>query len=491
MAPIPITRSTVRLRPDARRVIAKPFVPGAEPSPDGSSRVERILSRILALSEEVVAATLSATYEAFRPRHLSFTSVLEQSFANVAHHIGRPDELSVERRRLIGAYFTHEYSVEAAALSNPSMVAAPRQDGVEPDALSFIMSLRAIGEGHVSSIQFRSGVVDEKGGIVLDDTTPFVTTAQHRPVVYDKPMFSGKLEEIHSLSKTAALLLDDLPDRFTMAELEAVIHQAELSADRSGQDIRRVTRTMHWLASSNYESVFDVETRISERVLFPAGPTESQGMEDARFVRFTHDDGEVTYFATYTAFDGFQILPQLIETTDFLSFRISTLNGRAAANKGIALFPRKIDGQFVALARLDNENNQVMRADNVRFWHDSQVMQRPEQPWELMQIGNCGSPLETEQGWLALTHGVGPMRRYVLGAVLLDLHDPARIIGRLNEPLLAAVDDERDGYVPNVVYSCGALIVKDLLVLPYGYSDVGARIATLRVGDLLSALTRG
>jgi predicted GH43/DUF377 family glycosyl hydrolase len=242
------------------------------------------------------------------------------------------------------------------------------------------------------------------------------------------------------------------------------------------------------LAASNYESSFDEQTSLAERVVFPAGPTESLGMEDARFVQFTHDDGTLTYFATYTAFDGFQILPQLIETKDFLSFRISTLNGRAAANKGIALFPRKIDGQFVALARLDNESNQLMRSDNVRFWHESKPLQLPEQPWELIQIGNSGSPLETPAGWLVITHGVGPLRRYVLGAILLDLHDPTRVIGRLREPLLAPLVEERDGYVPNVVYSCGALIANELLVLPYGYSDIGTSIATLRVDDLLAAL---
>lgn len=489
MAPIPITRTSVRLRPDPRRVITKPFLPGIELSPDGSTRLERVLSRILAMPDDVAAATLSATYEAFRTRHLNFTSVLEKGFANVARYAKLPPELSVERRRLIGAYFTHEYSIEAAALSNPSIVPAPRQDGLEAGALRFIMSLRAIGEGHLSSIQFRTGVIDRQGNVEVDDTTPFVTTAKHHPPIFDKPMFTTKLEELHSLSETAAVVLGPLPEFFTMDQLEATLLQAEQSADQADQDIRKVTRTIHWLASSNYESVFDVETRISERVLFPAGPTESQGLEDARFVRFTHDDGTVTYFATYTAYDGFQILPQLIETKDFLSFRISTLNGRAACNKGIALFPRKIEGQFVALGRLDAENNYVMRSDNVRFWHDSQTLQLPEDPWELMQIGNSGSPLETEAGWLVITHGVGTMRRYVLGAILLDLHDPTRIIGRLREPLLAPLEEERDGYVPNVVYSCGALIANDLLVLPYGHSDMGTSVATLRVDDLLAALT--
>jgi len=489
MTAIPITRTQLRLGGDPRRIITKPFVPGGEPFPEGDTRVERILARILAMPEAVVSATLNATYEAFQFRHLNLTQVLEDSFANVARYVSSPDELGVERRRLIGAYFTQEYAVEAAALSNPSIVPSPRQDGASDTTLRFIMSLRAIGEGHVSSIQFRSGCIDRQGQVMVDAVTPFVTTARHRPPVYDKPTFRAKLEEMHSLSDAAALILDPLEERFTMGDLEAVIRDTEAHPLASEPDIRRITRTMHWLASSNYESTFDVETAISERVLFPAGPTESQGMEDARFVRFVYEDGRVTYFATYTAFDGFQILPQLIETKDFVSFRISTLNGRAAANKGIALFPRKIDGHFVALGRIDNENNHVMRSDNVRFWFESRTLQSPTQPWELTQLGNCGSPLETEAGWLVITHGVGPLRGYAIGAILLDLQDPTRVIGRLKEPLLSPLPDERDGYVPNVVYSCGALVSNGLLVLPYGCSDVAARIATLRVDDLLRALT--
>jgi predicted GH43/DUF377 family glycosyl hydrolase len=212
-------------------------------------------------------------------------------------------------------------------------------------------------------------------------------------------------------------------------------------------------------------------------------------MEDARFVRFTYDDDYVTYFATYTAFDGYQILPQLIETRDFVSFRIATLNGASARNKGMALFPRMLAGRFAALSRVDNENNYLMWSDNVHFWHESEKIQIPERPWELTQIGNCGSPLETESGWLVITHGVGPLREYVLGAILLDKEDPARVIGHLKEPLLVPADDERDGYVPNVVYSCGSMISGALLVLPYGFSDVGARIATVRLEDLLARLT--
>jgi predicted GH43/DUF377 family glycosyl hydrolase len=244
------------------------------------------------------------------------------------------------------------------------------------------------------------------------------------------------------------------------------------------------------LASSNYRVSFPEWTELSERVLFPSGPTESHGMEDARFVRFVDDDGEITYYATYTAFDGHQILPQLLETTDFTSFHVGTLSGRCAQNKGIALFPRKIDGNFVALSRHDNVNNFVMTSADVRVWHETGLIQEPERPWELMQLGNCGSPLETDAGWLVITHGVGPLRRYTLGALLLDLDDPSRVIGHLKEPLLSPRADEREGYVPNVVYSCGSIIHGEHLVLPYGYGDVGASVATIPLAELLNQLTR-
>lgn len=489
MSSVSVTRTELRLLPDPRRVITKPFLPGPDVSPDGRSRAERILCRILALEESEVVSAMAGVDEGFSSRHADFDSVLERSFSRVEHHIDRPEDLSVERRRLVGAYFTHEYSIDAAALSNPSIVPAPDQAGVPPGSLRFVMSLRGIGEGHVSSIQFRSGTIDARGGIVVDQATPFATTAQRVAPVYDKVTFRAKLAEIHSFGESAARVLDALPDGFTMERLEAVIREIERLSNRD-QGVLQATRTMHWLAASNYESTFAADSSLAERVLFPAGPTESHGMEDARFVRFTHDDGTVTYFATYTAFDGYRILPQLIETTDFVHFRIATLNGRGAANKGIALFPRKVDGHFVALARLDNENNHLIRSDNVHFWHERQELQAPRASWEAIQIGNCGSPIETDAGWLVITHGVGPMRRYALGAILLDLHDPARIIGRMRQPLLEPAAGERDGYVPNVVYSCGSMAFGDLLVLPYGFSDVGARIATLRLGDLLSELTR-
>jgi predicted GH43/DUF377 family glycosyl hydrolase len=481
-----VTRSEVCLLPDPRRVISKPFMPGGEV--EGRTRVSRILERVMGLSEATVAEALTDTYDRFSLRHVDLTNVLERRFAEVSGHVEHPSELSLERRRLIGAYFTHEYSMDAAALSNPSIVRAPYQEGVATGSLRFIMSLRAIGEGHLSSIQFRSGVIDEQGRIALDETSKYARTATHRPPTYEKAMFRAKLTELSSYTETAERVLDGLPEHFSAEQLETSRREVE-QASSHDQGALQVTRTIHWLASSNYESTFHAESTVSERVIFPAGPTESQGMEDARFVRFTYDDGSVTYFATYTAYDGYRILPQLIETRDFISFRVSTLNGSSAVNKGIALFPRQVGGSFLALARLDNENNHLIRSANVRFWHDRETIQEPQEAWELLQLGNCGSPIETEAGWLVITHGVGPFRRYCLGALLLDLNDPARVIGRLRQPLLEPAEDERDGYVPNVVYSCGALIHAGSLILPYGFSDVGARIATLRLEDVLSGLT--
>ncbi len=488
MLPIPTTRHKIRFLPDPHRVITKPYLPGAEVFPDGHSRVELVINRILAMPESEVAATLATTQQRFADRHVDLSADLERNFTSVAAHIDKPNDLSPDRRLLIGAYFTHEYSIEAAALGNPSIVPAPDQSGLNPGEQRFIMSLRAIGEGHISSVEFRSGVIDAHGEIMVDKPSRYAMAGSRRSPNYDKHAFSTKLEELGSFNDITRLCLEPLPPQFTFEQLEASI----LDLDRQGVDrvlSFHTIKLIHWLASSNYESSFPAESEISERVIFPAGPTESHGMEDTRFVRFTDDDGTVVYYATYTAFDGHRILPQLIETTAFVSFRIATLNGSSAQNKGVALFPRKIDGQYAALARHDNENNFLMLSDSVRLWEETEKIQIPDRPWELMQIGNCGSPLETEAGWLVITHGVGPMRQYALGAILLDREDPCRVIGDLDEPLLSPSEDEREGYVPNVVYSCGSMIHGNDLVLPYGFSDLGAGIATVSLNDLLTRLT--
>lgn len=485
---VPVVRTGLRLLPDAKRVISKPFLPGGNLFPDGRSRVERILGRVLELPEETVDATLSEVHEQFASRHLDFWSMLDRQFLAVSRHLPDPGALSESRRRLLGAYFTQEYSVDAAALTNPSLVQAPHQDGVAPGTLRVIMSLRAIGEGHVSSIQFRSGVVDTQGHVELDVPSRFARTALHRHPTYDKATFLTKLHEMGVAAQPAQEVLNALPDRFSLESLEGRIREVEQAHD-AAIDLLHVLRTIHWLASSNYESTFHADSQPSERIIFPSSPTESHGMEDARFVRFAYDDGSVTYFAPYTAYDGLRILPQLIETRDFMTFRMTTLNGSAAVNKGIALFPRMIDGSFVALARLDNESNYLIRSHNVRFWHEQQLLQAPRAAWEIVQLGNCGSPIETEAGWIVITHGVGPLRTYALGALLLDLRDPSKVIGCLPQPLLTPAADERDGYVPNVVYSCGSLRFGDVIYLPYGVSDVGASVATVKVDELLSALT--
>ena len=482
---------SVRFVPDPRRVITKFFMPGDEVFRDGSSRLEAILERIMELTEDEVADTLAAACALFSGRHRDFDAVLDRHHDVVATRFSGSllaVPMTIERRRLIGAYFTHEYSIEAAALGNPSIVVAPDQSGVDEGAVRFVMSLRAIGEGHVSSIEFRTGVVDADGTVELDPVSPYAETGVRFPHAYDKGFFSTKLADLAMLNDVEEQVLARLSERFTMTELESAIAQLDddgIDRSMSGE----TTRFLHWLASSNYRVSFPPSTEISDRVLFPSGPTESHGMEDARFVRFVDDDGTVTYYASYTAFDGHQILPQLIETADFSGFRIATLTGHAAQNKGMAIFPRRIGGRYVALSRQDNVNNFVMTSTDIRVWREATRIQEPERPWELVQLGNCGSPLETDAGWLVITHGVGPMRRYTLGALLLDIDDPSRVIGHLREPLLSPSADEREGYVPNVVYSCGSLIHGDHLVLPYGYADVGARVATMRVDELLSRLT--
>jgi predicted GH43/DUF377 family glycosyl hydrolase len=485
---------SVRVGPDPRRVITKPFVPHDEVFADGSTRIQLVLQRIMAMSEADVGVALANTQELFAGRHRDLDGIFDRGFCIVegwiAHRglLTAAAPMSVERTRLIGAYFTHEYAIESAALGNPSIVPGPDQSGLSDGEMRFVMSLRSIGEGHTSSIEFRTGVIGPDATVCLDEPGAYAETGQRAPHDHHKTIFTTKLHDIGMTNEVVVRVMARLGERFTIAELEASIEQLDhdgIEPSMSGES----ARLMHWLASSNYQVSFPDTVPISERVLFPSAPTESHGMEDARFVRFVHDDGEVTYFATYTAFDGHQILPQLLETADFTEFRVSTLSGRAACNKGIAIFPRKVDGMYMALGRHDNMSNFLMTSDNIRIWQEATVIQEPERTWELMQLGNCGSPLETEAGWLVITHGVGPMRRYTLGALLLDLDDPMQVIGRLDEPLLEPDADEREGYVPNVVYSCGSVIHGGHLVLPYGYADVGAGVATIPLDDLLNRLT--
>ena len=481
-------RSPLRLRPDPRRVVTKLFVPGDD-VPEYGTRSAAVIERVMAMDETTVAAVLAETVDWFGDRHNRLIDTFEDHFTSVSHRLAHSAQPSDARRQLIGAYFTHEYSVEGAALFNPSIVPHPDQTGLEPGQLRFVMSVRAVGEGHMSSIGFRSGVIGPAEQLSLDDPGRHLAIGRHRRVLCDRALFHGKLAEEGYDDELSAFLQRNLSARFTGEDLEqalAALHPQLLTRASAHRTIERI----HEIAANNYEVAFPSESALGERVLWPVGPSESRGMEDARFVLFTEDDGTQAYYATYTAYDGRRIAPQLLETADFSTFRVSQLTGAAAVNKGMALFPRRVGGRYLALSRHDRESNSLSVSDDLHTWPNPQTLQIPVRPWELVQLGNCGSPIETEAGWLLLTHGVGTMRNYAISALLLDLEDPFRVIGSLAEPLLTAQADERDGYVPNVVYSCGALIHEDVLVLPYGTSDTGIGFARIPVPALLERLTK-
>lgn len=487
MLPIRIRRTQYRLLSDARRVLAKPYLPGEEAVLPGESRAHLLMARVLAIPEEGVRSLNVEIERRFALRHRDLRGIWERHFDAVAHFVPAELEISADRRRLIGAYFTHEYSIEAAALFNPSIVPAPDQSGLPTGAKRFVMSLRAVGEGHLSSIEFRSGVLGANGDIEMDAPGPYLIAGRRTlPAQFDKAHFAAKLRELGAINELSSALLDRLAAKFTPEELEAsLIMQESVRHPAVWFETAQIIRA---LASSNYVMTFAADSQLAERVIFPAGPNETRGMEDARFVLFTEPDGTAKYYATYTAYDGFSILPQLIETEDFVQFRISTLNGVAAQNKGMALFPRRIGGKYVMLSRRDRENLHLSMSDDVHHWNEVTELYRPQYPWELLHIGNCGSPIETPAGWLVLTHGVGPMRCYSIGAMLLDLEDPRQVKGHLATPLIEPDEDEREGYVPNVVYTCGAIVHADELIVPYGFSDYGVAIARVPLADLLEAL---
>ena len=471
------------LVPDRTRVLMRPF----RPTSDDIAR--RITARIAALPEEAVARLLGQVLGEFADRHEQVEGILCKRFEQVMLFLEPGARLSRERQMLIGAYFTHEYSPESAALFNPSIVPHPDQSGVPGGALRFILSLRATGEGHISSIAFRTGTVSAEHRITLNPPVPFAIEPNRLPnAAYEKGLFAHKLEEAGVQNDFCRRVLDQLHEDFTLKELHAVLHASGLTTDTSDAPAARAARGILLLAESNYEVNFAPGSRISQRVLFPSAPSQSNGIEDARFVRFHQDDGRFTYYATYTAYDGKITLPQLLETPDFTHFKFSTLNGPAVQNKGMALFPRKINGHYLMLSRQDDENILLMSSSNIHFWQTPQILLAPAQPWEFIKLGNCGSPIETEAGWLVLSHGVGAMRKYCIGAFLLDLNDPTRVLGRLREPLLAPNEAEREGYVPNVVYTCGALLHGRELVIPYAMSDSATSFATVSLDPLLAAM---
>ena len=486
MKPITIQRSALQFLPDSTRVLIRPFIP------QPAQRVSNILARGLMLSEEETAEALDGVMEEFAERHFQIERLFLHHFERVRGKLFTQKPLSYKRMLFLGSLFTGEYALESAALFNPSIVIHPDQSGVEVGALRFIVSLRATGEGHISSIEFRSGVINAKLEIKLDPVSRFVTAPELVPdPTYNRWAFTCKLQEMGFENPCAEELLQELGENFTFADLEKRIKNLQRRSRLLSRDELRTVDCIRWLAESNYELRFDASLELHERIIFPVSSNESNGIEDARFVRFCDEDGTVTFYATYTAYNGRVILPQLIETSDFLNFRVRTLNGRAVQNKGMALFPRKIEGRYVMLSRQDDENLFIMFSDNPHYWQDYEVLLRPSELWELTKIGNCGSPLETEKGWLVITHGVGPMRKYCIGAILLDLNNPSKVIGRLAKPLLEPESNEREGYVPNVVYTCGALIHGRHLILPYAMSDTASSIAILELEPLLEALLAG
>jgi predicted GH43/DUF377 family glycosyl hydrolase len=478
-----VERKANKIVGDTSRVITRLHLP------HDRYRISKIIQRIMSLSETAAKKLITQIMIDFSGRHEDIGHIFERHLNEVKDYLPRDTMLSDVQRALIGAYFTKEYSIESAALFNPSIVPHPDQSHLKKGSLRFIMSLRATGEGHVSSIVFRSGVLDRRNTLLFDPISDFVETPDLQlDPVYKLNPFKRKLNEMGASNEITAHILNQLPEDFTYNELIEKIGILRVKPQFSEKIQNRTFEIICWLADSNYEVGFHPDHRISERVIFPVSKNESGGIEDARFVQFFNDNGEVIYYATYTAYNGITILPQLIETKDFIKFNILTLNGKAVQNKGMALFPRKIGGRYAMLSRQDGENNHIMFSDNIHFWQESQIIQEPEYPWEFIQIGNCGSPLEIDEGWIVLTHGVGPMRQYCIGAMLLDLENPTKIIARLDEPLLAPHEKEREGYVPNVVYSCGAIIHNNELVIPYAMSDINSGIATVGVKELLNSM---
>jgi predicted GH43/DUF377 family glycosyl hydrolase len=426
-----INRRALYLRPDPARVIVRPFKPTTEPrdlNPTEKTRANHIVERVLNLDPETAAAQLADVLESFQGRHRNLLQTFERRADEMEEALLEHCTFSEVQRQLLGAYFLHEYSFEASALFNPSIVPHPDQSGIPSGSLRFILSLRAVGEGHVSSLTFRSGAIAADGGITVDPTAQLATNP--------------------GITQRTAGPVGDV-----------------------------------------VEFAFEPTPDISERVIFPVTESQSNGIEDARFVPFS-DGGQTTYYATYTAYKGSAIRSELIETTDFLSFRMTPLQGTAARNKGMALFPRKIDGKYAMIARQDNENLYLIYSDDLYTWDGGQAILKPRFPWEFVQIGNCGSPIELDEGWLLLTHGVGPVRKYSIGAALLDKHDPSKVLARSSEPLLRPELSEREGYVPNVVYTCGAMTHNDQLILPYAVSDTYSNFATIQISALLRSMSR-
>lgn len=476
-----VNRKQIKFAPDSKRVILKFFFPGDE-------NAKSVINRVFKLSDAEVAEVFNQILRDFSKRHRNITKLLVKHFNNVSYLFAdlNIDEksLSKERKLLLGAYFSSEYSIESAAFFNPSIVEHPDQSELEKGQKRVIVSFRATGEGHVSSIVFRMGVIDKYNNISFEEPGALVDSPEFvKRYVYKKEAFINKLAEMNIHKDIVDVVMNKLGNEFVYGDLQKVISDTknEIALTYSKNN---VLDAINWLADAHYDISFSLDTAISERVIFPVSFSESNGIEDARFVKFIDDDGRITYYATYTAYNGFTILPKLLKTRNFFDFKSLPLNGKYAQDKNLALFPRKINGKYVMCSRIDGENLFIMFSDKINYWDNCIKIQVPHAPWEFIKIGNCGSPIETEYGWLLITHGVGPMRKYCLGAVMLDKDDPTKVLGQLDKPLLMPNEHERDGYVPNVVYSCGSMIYNNELFIPYAISDYASTIASVPLSEI-------
>lgn len=477
---IPVNRKDIKIMPDTKRVIARFFYNGEE-------RALQILNNVNQLSDKEIFDLISPLLQEFSKRHRNISKIFnknaEKLYKTLGKELAELQEMTLFKKLLIGAYFTHEYSIESAAFFNPSIIEDPYQADLEEGQRRVIISFRAVGEGHISSIVFRKALIDKDNNIEVTPTGTYVDEAEIiKNNIYVKELFFEKAVD-SQISKEAIDTVDKvLNDTFDYKELKNVIDK--LKEETHCSELEKIL----WLADSYHEIIFSLDTDISDRIIYPISEFERKGIEDARFVKFFNEDGSSKYYATYTAYDGNVIMPKLMETSDFYDFKVRPLYGAGAKNKNLALFPRKINGKFAMLSRIDGWNNYIMFSDKINIWNNPMKLQEPVYPWEYIQIGNCGSPIETEEGWLIISHGVGAMRRYCLSVSLLDLNDPTIEIGRLKEPILIANKDEREGYVPNVVYSCGSIINNGELIVPYGLSDYSTSFFTVNMNALLDKL---
>ena len=481
---VAVQRKELTFLPDSSRVVARFF-------DNGENRTRNLVHRVLALDDAAVNRELEHTLREFVGRHRNISSIFMSHYENHRDLLDDmkfdESELSKERKLLLGSYATMEYSIESAAIFNPSIIEDFDQSFLAKGEKRIILSFRATGEGHLSSIVFRRGILDANNDLKMMKTRNHIDMAKiAQKKSYDKGRFLQKIDEMNISRQYSSTIMDNLPEHFGYYELKKSVDKVLSNGMSLNKQL--ALEEMTWLVDSYYDVEFSLDSDISERVIFPISPSESRGIEDARFVRFSEDDGTEKVYATYTAYDGHTILPKLLSTENFINFRIMPMHGKAAQNKNFALFPKKVNGKYAVLARVDGVNNYLMYSDRNTLWNDPIKIQEPKYPWEFTQIGNCGAPLWTEEGWLVVTHGVGPMRRYCIGASLFDLDDPAKEIGRLSQPLLSPLEEEREGYVPNVVYSCGSMIHNNHLVLPYAVSDYSSSYATVEMAELMQAL---